>query len=106
MQPNSISTSCKNDFNSQFSVYIGSVECSEIALVSPYQINCTLENGAGKEQDVSIKRKSLLSVSDTDVSEGEEVVAVLKSAVSFKERINYHERFSGDRRWGVEERDK
>ena len=93
-QPNSISTSCKNDFNSQFSVYIGSVECSEIALVSPYQINCTLENGAGKEQDVSIKRKSLSSVSDTDVSEGEEVVAVLRSAVSFKERINYHERFS------------
>ena len=89
----SISSVCENSFSDQFAVYIGEVECSQVALVSQYQINCTVEKAAGKEQDVIIKRKSLSSVKSEKTAQGE-MVAILKGAVSFKERINYQERFS------------
>ncbi len=80
-------TECVRGFDSQFSVYIGEVKCSLINLVSQHEINCTVESGSGKDKDVTLIRNSVVEGSD-------EPVAVLKSAVSFKEKINYRERFS------------
>lgn len=94
----SISSLCVDSFEEQFSVRVGKVKCSHIALVSQYQINCTVEKAAGTNLDVLISRKSS-SLEGADekgdgVGEGHvEEVAAIRSAVSFKERVNYRERF-------------
>ena len=78
---------CLKNFSDDVEVFIGDVRCSSVALTSPYDINCTLVNGAGKDQDVTIKVKA------PSVESGWEVAATLEDAVSFKERVNYRERF-------------
>lgn len=88
----SMSSSCMNEFGRHFSVYVGVAECDQIALVSQYQINCTVERGSGIDLDVEIRRKSEGGGGDRGVVGG--VVATIRSAVSFKERVNYKERFS------------
>lgn len=90
----SMSTGCVESFGSVFSVLVGKTECRHVALVSQYQINCTLEKGSGSDLDVTIrKRQVLLSERSGEEEEEEEEVAVLRKAVSFKERVNYKERF-------------
>lgn len=84
----SLNSACVKEFGSHFSVYVGQAECNQIALVSQYQINCTMERASGVDLDVEIRRKSEGSIGDGGV------VASIKGAVSFKERINYRERFS------------
>lgn len=91
---------CMQGFDKRFSVFVGMTECSKVVLVSQYQINCTVEKAAGLDQDVVIKKRSLSQhgedrgvASGGGVAGGEEVM-VFKGAVSFKERINYRERFA------------
>lgn len=120
-----ISPSCVNDFSSRFSVLVGVAECSQVGLVSQYQINCTVEKAVGENLDVVIRRKGVEGSVDSRLAAGggeegaarggaaegeeegaegggetgvegveeEKVVVVLKGAVSFKERINFRERF-------------
>lgn len=90
-----INAACMSNFDHQFSVSVGKSQCSQVALVSQYQINCTAEGLAGVDLDVLIKRKPLSSSRGGGGSGGggEEVMASLESAVSFKERVNYRERF-------------
>ena len=100
----SMTSACVREFGDHYSVYVGIVECGEVALVSQYQINCTVERVSGTNLDVEIRRKpSALTHNDGGVASrddggvvGDEgsVVAAIKGAVSFKERINYRERFS------------
>lgn len=54
-----ISPSCVNDFSSRFSVLVGVAECSQVGLVSQYQINCTVEKAVGENLDVVIRRKGV-----------------------------------------------
>lgn len=104
----SISTTCINDFSRQFCVLIGGVECSRVSLVSQYQINCTVEKASGSDRDVVLKKRYLTSgvggelgmvgreAEPAGVSgeeSGGEVVIAFGGAVSFKERIDYRERF-------------
>lgn len=83
-----ITTKCTQSFVNDVAVFVGNVQCSSVVLISQYQINCTLVNGAGSDQDVVIKVKA------PSLESGWAVKARLTGAVSFKERVNYRERFS------------
>lgn len=104
----SISAACISDFSRRYSVVVGEAECGNIALVSQYQINCTVEKATGLDQDVMLKKRCLFDTSKADadgVGDGveptgtrkeefsDQVVVSIRGAVSFKEKINYRERF-------------
>ena len=75
-------------------------------MFSEYALNCSVENGRGKGLSVSVHRQSGSVAGDVeDVRGGEgsggggagvrgEVVMLLEGAVSFKESINFREKFS------------
>ena len=88
------SQECQSSFREKVGVFVGATQCTSIHLVSFLQINCTLVNGAGEDQDVFIKIRP-------SSSEGWTILVNFDKAVSFKERVNYRERFSKFVEYGV-----
>ena len=82
-----INTKCRSNFGDDVAVFVGDVRCDVATLISQYQINCTIVNGVGSQQDVVAKMKDPLLDAEW------RVMATLEEAVSFKERVNYRERF-------------
>ena len=85
---------CQKSFRERVRVFVGEVECMSVKLVSFFQINCTLVDGAGMDQDVTVKVK-------TGSSDDWTVLVKFSGAVSFKEKINFRERFSKFVEFGV-----
>jgi len=88
------SKGCQSSFRERVGVFVGGTQCASIQLMSFLQINCTLVNGAGKDQDVFVKTRA-------SSSEDWSTLVRFEKAVSFKERINYRERFSKFVEYGV-----
>lgn len=86
--------SCQNGFKERVAIFVGDVECMSVKLVSFFQINCTLVSGAGLDQDVVLK------VRDSS-SQNWAVLERFEKAVSFKEKINFREKFSKFVEYGV-----
>lgn len=88
---------CTNSFTKHYAVYIGDIECKAISVLSAFKINCTAEGARGMGVPVTIKKlpiqESSTGVNTPQASELE-VVSVLSQAVSFKEAINFREKFA------------
>lgn len=88
---------CTDSFNKHYAVYVGDIECKTMTILSPFQINCTIEGARGVGVSVTIRRLPVHASgsSVTKPPESElEVVSVLSQAVSFKEAINFREKFA------------
>ena len=87
---------CTDKFNKRYEVYVGDVKCKTVSVLSRFQINCTIEGARGVGVTVSIKKlRTHLEGGDSDQQEsGTELVSVLNEAVSFKEAINFREKFA------------
>ena len=93
---------CTNHFRKHYSVYVGPFLCRDPTIHSKFTINCTVERGAGEHLDVIVYRNAD-SQDPNAASKGkgagegergeEEVEMVLERAVSFKEAINFREKF-------------
>ena len=85
---------CTDSFNKHYAVYIGDIECKTVSVLSPFQINCTVEGARGMGVPATIK-KLPMQEAGTKVPQAKlEVVSVLSQAVSFKEAINFREKFA------------
>ena len=83
-------------------MYVGPFLCRDPTVLSKFAINCTVERGAGKHLNVIVYRNAD-SQDPNAASKGkgagegergeEEVEMVLERAVSFKEAINFREKF-------------
>ena len=88
---------CTDSFNQRYSVYIGDFLCKTVFVLSPFHINCSVEGGRGVGVPVTIRNLPLEAVGSSAEEEPEtsfEVVSVLNQAVSFKEAINFREKFA------------
>ena len=89
---------CTDSFNKHYAVYIGDIECKTVSVLSPFQINCTVEGARGVGVPVSIKKLPLQAAGSSSTINAPqtelEVVSVLSQAVSFKEAINFREKFA------------
>jgi hypothetical protein len=88
---------CTDSFNKHYAVYIGDIECKIVSVLSPFQIDCTVEGAQGVGVPVSIKKLPLQAASSGTIKAPQaelEVVSVLSQAVSFKEAINFREKFA------------
>lgn len=88
---------CTNHFNEHYGVYIGNVKCHSVFVISPFQINCTVEGARGVDLDVTVKKLFKNGASDQQHFESEsnvKVVSMLSHAVSFKEAINFRDKFA------------
>ena len=95
---------CTESFNKHYAVYVGDIECKTVSVLSPFQINCTVEGARGVGVPVTIKKQLIHEASNsvTEALESElEVVSVLSQAVSFKEAINFREKFAKFVEFGV-----
>ena len=80
--------------------------CRNAVVLSEYALNCSVENGRGKGLSVSVHRQLGSVAGDVEGVRGEEgsggggkgvrgeVVMSLEGAVSFKDPINFREKFS------------
>ena len=88
---------CTDSFNKYYAVYIGDIECKTVTVLSPFQINCAIEGARGMGVPVTIK-KLPIQASSSSVTEAPntelEVVSMLSQAISFKEAINFREKFA------------
>ena len=93
---------CTDNLNKYYGVYIGSVRCQTVVVLSPFAINCTVEGAHGVGVAVTIKKLHEPTANDA-ATEGQtpkmsmstmQVVSVLNQAVSFKEAINFREKFA------------
>ena len=88
---------CTDSFNKHYAVYIGDIECKTVSVLSPFQINCTVEGARGVGVTVAINKLPTQAASNSAIETPEsnfEVVSVLSQAVSFKEAINFREKFA------------
>ena len=88
---------CTDSFTKHYAVYIGDIECKTVSVLSPFQINCTIEGARGVGVPVSIKKLPLKAASSSALEPPQaalEVVSVLSQAISFKEAINFREKFA------------
>ena len=81
-----------------YDIYIGPFQCKHPSILSDFALNCTVEKGAGKHLDVTVYRKVDSSSQNSGQKRGGgeergEVVMFLGRAVSFKEAINFREKF-------------
>ena len=83
---------CTDNFNKHYGVYVGDIKCQTVSLLSPFQINCTVEGAHGTGVDVTIKK--LAEQQDSGLNSHLEFVSVLRQAVSFKEAINFRDKFA------------
>ena len=94
---------CTSNFNKMFGVFVGDVKCQTVSVLSPFQISCIVEGAHGVSVDVALKKiqSHALNKEESDLEENEaesdvemEVVSTLNQAVSFKEAINFREKFA------------
>ena len=78
---------CTQNFKKHYSIHVGHYDCQDPKVLSDFAINCTLNGGTGTELDVVIERK----VHGDDPNGG--VMASLSGSVSFKEGIDFKEKF-------------
>lgn len=83
---------CTDNFNKHYVVYVGGVKCQTVFVVSPFQINCTVEGAHGVGVDITIKKPT--EEHDSGLNSHVELVSVLMQAVSFKEPINFRDKFA------------
>ena len=79
------SAQCTSTFRRNHVIMIGTAKCSTITILTPYQINCSIEKVKGKGLPVAITRY---------FSNGTKaVISELGGVVSFKDTINFREKF-------------
>ena len=76
---------CTSTFRRDHEVKIGGVKCLAVTVVSPFRIECSIEKVTGKNLPVTIAR--------TFSNGSREIVAEMSGLVSFKEAINFREKF-------------
>lgn len=86
------SAQCTDNFNKNYGVYVGDTKCQKVSVLSPFQINCTVEGAHGIGVDIAIKKPGIHS--ETEANSDGVLVSVLNQAVSFKEAINFRDKFA------------
>ena len=74
-------------------IRVGSTTCGNAVVASPYVINCTLRPGTGSDLDVTVERVVGKS--------GHEMVAMLPTALSFQNVVDFRDKFSRFVEYGV-----
>ncbi len=77
--------SCTASFRHDYVLMVGTVKCFAVTLLSPYRLDCSIEKVNGKNLPVTLARVFTNGTQET--------VAKLESVVSFKEAINFKEKF-------------
>ena len=86
---------CTHQFKATYNILIGdTTHCTDPTLVSPYVINCTMSGGRGEGLDVKLVVKGCRGSSSRYCVGSSGIVAVLSGGVSYREAINYKEKFS------------
>ena len=94
---------CSHNFRNYYSVHVGPFKCRDPTVLSKFTLSCIIEKGSGSGLTVAIKREpvSLQQQQQKQPPRGSwmpteagGVVAELQRAVSFKEAINFREKFS------------
>lgn len=80
---------CTQNFRKYYKVSVGPFQCKDPRIISDYVINCTVSGGSGKDWAATISR-----VPGEGAEAQGDVVASLKGAVSFREAIDFREKFS------------
>lgn len=86
-------TACSKLFKQEYTIRVGSTVCSDVIIASPYVINCTLRPGSGNDLDVAIERAAKTN--------GLEVITMLQAAVSFREIVDFKDKFGRFVEYGV-----
>ena len=96
---------CTSHVRRHYNVYVGPFQCRNPSIISEFELNCTLEQGMGESLDVTVygvietgqdsQNKKKEGGGEGGSGEGRrgEVEMVLERAVSFKEPINFREKF-------------
>ena len=99
---------CTSHVRKHYSVYVGPFPCRSPRILSKYALSCTVDKGAGKNLDVVVYKTEFpdQNTEKTGSGSGEEgergeVVGILEEAVSFKEAINFREKFDKFSEMGV-----
>lgn len=97
---------CSQNFRKHYSVYVGPFKCRDPTVLSEFAVSCIIDGGSGRDLTVAIKRDHVSPQQQqqqqqewppTDSwmpTEDGGIVAELEQAVSFKEAINFREKFS------------
>ena len=83
---------CTDNFNKHYGVYVGDIKCQTVSVLSPFQINCTVEGAHGVGVDIAIKK--LTEEHDFGLNSHVKLVSILMQAISFKEPINFRDKFA------------
>ena len=87
---------CTLNFRKFYSIYVGPYKCRDPVILSKFVISCTIDKGAGAHLTVAIKMDSdqqqMQQSNGWTTAEG--IVAALEGALSFKEAVNFREKFS------------
>ncbi|CAI8005551.1 Vesicle-fusing ATPase, partial [Geodia barretti] len=87
------SSRCTRSFRQRYTVHVGPHTCGDPTVISQFTLNCTLDRGTGKGLDVVVYKTN---------SEGRKVVVMeLGGAVSFKDAIDFREKFAKFTELGV-----
>ena len=79
------SARCTATFRLNHVIHIGTAKCKTFIVLSPYQINCTVEKAKGKNLPIRIDRY---------YSNGSKSIVIeMEGVVSFKDTINFREKF-------------
>lgn len=90
---------CTQNFRNYYGIYVGPYKCRDPLILSEFVVNCTIDQGSGGHLTVAIKREPVgqqhQQRQDSDgFTSPEGIVAALEGALSFKEAINFREKFS------------
>ena len=90
-------THCSQSIEERYCVKIGtSSTCTNPVLISPFMVNCTLSPGKGEGLDVTLQQKT-----KSGECSGSDIVARLPQGVSYREVINFKEKFNQFVDYGV-----
>lgn len=106
---------CSQNFRKHYSVYVGPFKCRDPTVLSEFAVSCIIHGGSGRDLTVAIKRDHVSPQEQHQRQQQQEwpptdswmptedggIVAELERAVSFKEAINFRERFSNFVELGV-----
>ena len=95
---------CSHNFRNYYSIYVGPFKCRDPTVLSKFTLSCIIEKGSGSDLTVAIKREPVSPQQQQQQkqpprgswmpTEAGGIVAELQGAVSFKEAINFREKFS------------
>uniref|UniRef100_A0A1X7VB22 Vesicle-fusing ATPase n=1 Tax=Amphimedon queenslandica TaxID=400682 RepID=A0A1X7VB22_AMPQE len=86
---------CTHHLKSTYNILIGdTTHCTDPILVSPYVINCSLAGGRGEGLDVKLAVKDCQRSSSRYCGGSSGIVAVLSGGVSYREAVNFKDKFS------------